>query len=233
MAARANAAAAARVNRRIWFSFDLVKATAISPNCSSRRYRRRPKPGAQHRRRNDRREARGLSGRSIDRHERRRAMSQPSTEKGRGVPEGGSGSRPAASASAPSSAASPSPTRAVRCWSGRSPTTPPTTSRPPTCEPSCSRPTTASSTPPAAATRRPSRREPAAWKCPAPRSAMRTRRWRSCATRSASSGTRWKPGSRRTRRSSPTPATPTPASTSCPARATCGSRSTASRSPSR
>ena len=65
------------------------------------------------------------------------------------------------------------------------------------------------------------------------RCATRTRRSRSCATRSGSTGTRWTPGSRRTRRSSRTPATRTRASTSSPARATCASRSTGSPSPSR
>ena len=60
-----------------------------------------------------------------------------------------------------------------------------------------------------------------------------THRSTSSTTRSASTGPPWTPGSRRTRRSSPTRATRTPASTSSPARGTSGSRSTASPSPTR
>ena len=56
---------------------------------------------------------------------------------------------------------------------------------------------------------------------------------RAAATRSGSSGARWTPGSKKTKRSSPTRATRTRASTSSPALGTSASRSTASRSPNR
>ena len=114
--------------------------------------------------------------------------------------------------------------RPGRTWVWEVPTTPPTTSRSRTCGPACSSRPPPSPTPRAVATPSTSRSRlgtgpPRTRPC-----AMPTHRSPNSATSSGWSGTRWTDGSRRTRRSTPTRAIPTPASTSWRAHARCGSR---------
>ena len=126
-----------------------------------------------------------------------------------------SGPSPAPSGCGPTSAVRWWSTRPALCSCGRSRTTPPTTSPPPTWRPSWC--------PPGKTEHSPSRGEAEVLTVRIGRRrgaergacATPTARSRPSATTSASTGTPWTPGSRRTRRCSPTPAARTPASTSC------------------